>query len=473
MELITRLAPLGLSAEVSGRCNLNCRMCLRAASDNGRTGNGLMSDTTWRRVLKSADQGVERATLVGFGEPLTHPGFLDMADDCDRVGWHYGMSTNGLLLGKDLARGLSRLQGLIHVNFSLDSADPDIYHNLRGVELEQALAGVRNLVRGVRENRARLVPRLTHGLRRLIGRVDNRPWLTASALLAHRGLDGLKGLPGLMSKLGLQALLLQSLLDYNPAEAGQHITGLTEAVEVLEELEKTCLDLGIELTPSNPDRLSWERYHPDRARELYFAAWSGAGEMTRVCHQPWQTPHVDHTGAVYPCCYAAGLGLAKMGDLAEDDLVTIWHGESFTGFRRDIASGETLPRPCRTCLEAPWGKHPLTDYSARIVESESRLNGDGRFILTVVNTGRETWRPEAPVLLATSHPINRKSDLYHSDWPSNNRPAICQPPMVPPDGEARFEFPLGKTSGPVDEVFELVAEGRCQIGGTEFRLKRD
>ena len=66
--------------EATGRCNLQCAMCPRAAwaADSGH-----MTADVLRRLLSGLpDAPPDRFTLAfgGFGEPTIHPRFLDMVD---------------------------------------------------------------------------------------------------------------------------------------------------------------------------------------------------------------------------------------------------------------------------------------------------------------------------------------------------------------------------------------------------------
>ena len=64
-----------------------------------------------------------------------------------------------------------------------------------------------------------------------------------------------------------------------------------------------------------------------------------------VCSEPWKNIYVDTQGAVLPCCYSG----EHFGELAEEDILSIWNNKKFTAIRADLASGNPLAM-CRYCL---------------------------------------------------------------------------------------------------------------------------
>src|SRR6266568_1143984 len=69
-------APEFLWLEITGRCQLECRMCY---ADSGPVGtHGSMSNPDWMRVIdEAADMGVRTVQFIG-GEPTLHPALPDL-----------------------------------------------------------------------------------------------------------------------------------------------------------------------------------------------------------------------------------------------------------------------------------------------------------------------------------------------------------------------------------------------------------
>jgi len=124
--------------EVTNRCNLNCRMCIR---NNWNHELGSMSRKTFLKMLTDI-QGFSPFPEIffgGYGEPLSHPDIINFVQDVKNIGARTSLVTNGTLLSpeisKDLIRsGLNRLwislDGMHLDNLQNDDILPQIIHNL-------------------------------------------------------------------------------------------------------------------------------------------------------------------------------------------------------------------------------------------------------------------------------------------------------------------------------------------------------
>ena len=118
-----------LQVEVTGACNLQCRMCLvryRPALDR-RT--ALFPLDSFVALLDEAPQ-VERVTLQGLGEPLLHPDLTAMVATCAARAIRVGFNTNGTLLS---ARRIDALlgAGLDWLHVSVDGATARTFESIR------------------------------------------------------------------------------------------------------------------------------------------------------------------------------------------------------------------------------------------------------------------------------------------------------------------------------------------------------
>src|SRR3954464_694167 len=121
--------PEHLQIEVSGACNLRCRMCLvRYAPAIGRREGALAYEDYLELV--DALPGLRRLTLQGLGEPLLSPHLLDMIRHAVARGIHVGFNTNGVLLTRAVARALL-VAGTGHVHVSLHGATAPPHEDVR------------------------------------------------------------------------------------------------------------------------------------------------------------------------------------------------------------------------------------------------------------------------------------------------------------------------------------------------------
>jgi MoaA/NifB/PqqE/SkfB family radical SAM enzyme len=115
--------------EPTTRCNLKCRTCMRNVWEEPI---GDMNERTLARILMSIEALPHPPTVFfgGLGEPLTHPGIVDMVKRVKRLGSPAEAITNGLLLDERRAEELIRA-GLDSLWVSIDGASPECYGDVR------------------------------------------------------------------------------------------------------------------------------------------------------------------------------------------------------------------------------------------------------------------------------------------------------------------------------------------------------
>lgn len=135
---------LNLRISITQRCNLKCTYCHREGEvQHANVSADKMALEEIVRIAKTAvSLGISRIKLTG-GEPLMRKDVSDVVKGIARIPGlrDLSMSTNGLLLD-ELAKPLCAA-GLRRVNISLATLNPEIYHQLTGGRLENALGGVK------------------------------------------------------------------------------------------------------------------------------------------------------------------------------------------------------------------------------------------------------------------------------------------------------------------------------------------
>ncbi|MBN8910918.1 MAG: pyrroloquinoline quinone biosynthesis protein PqqE [Rhizobiales bacterium] len=114
------LAPIGLLAELTYRCPLQCPYCSNPlAMERG----GELSADEWRRVFKeAADLGVLQVHLSG-GEPCARKDLEEILSSAVEAGLYTNLITSGVTLTRHRLAGLAGL-GLDHVQVSIQDTDP-------------------------------------------------------------------------------------------------------------------------------------------------------------------------------------------------------------------------------------------------------------------------------------------------------------------------------------------------------------
>lgn len=181
--------------EVTTVCNLNCSFCIRHAWGDQQ---GEMSWETFMRIITQLREfpKLRRITLAGFGEPLTHPRIVDMVREATKLGVEVTLSTNGLLLNRDMAEALVDAH-LSEIVISLDTAHLAAYGE----------AGVTGGERQVLDN-VRTIQEVAHA------RGWMRPHIGLEFVVTRDNLGELESLPELARNLGVGFVIVSNLLPY-------------------------------------------------------------------------------------------------------------------------------------------------------------------------------------------------------------------------------------------------------------------
>jgi cyclic pyranopterin phosphate synthase len=132
-----------LRISVTQKCDKHCPYCHREGEINPST---VMSVEEIIHIVKIAiSLGISRVKLTG-GEPLLRREIVRIVRNIARLEGlrDLSMTTNGTNL-KTLADDLKKA-GLNRVNISLPTLNPELYHNLMGGNLKDALEGVKAAV---------------------------------------------------------------------------------------------------------------------------------------------------------------------------------------------------------------------------------------------------------------------------------------------------------------------------------------
>jgi len=139
--------PLGtFYVYLSDNCNMRCRHCwIEPRFTNGKPDPGRVVDVDalLGAVREARTLGLGSVKLTG-GEPMLHPGFMEVVDRLTAEGLNLYMETNGTLMTAEAARHLKEKTKLGFVSISLDGADARTHDAFRGVEgaFDGALGGL-------------------------------------------------------------------------------------------------------------------------------------------------------------------------------------------------------------------------------------------------------------------------------------------------------------------------------------------
>lgn len=384
-------APNKVVVEVTTRCNLRCRMCLKQAEGCEIVDRDMDPDL-FRSLLPDLAE-IRSLVLSGIGEPLLHPALEEMiatARTAMPTGSSIGLQSNGLLLDQERAEKLLAA-GLSTICLSLDNLRP----------------------RGPGEHNHEAVAAALNALHQAAARTATAPLIGLETVLSAENIAELPAMVNWAAARGVKFILASHLLLYesgcedldlfNPhppaanqlylrhakeaAAAGIDLQlALTNRLQLKKGAENradrifsamleeaTVLDLRLHLpslirrhSQENKDIKTWLHQAEDLARS--------AGTDLRLPPLEAQWPPscpfieeraalIDVTGQVMPChslwhghhCFMHGEMLQirprSFGRLDQSSLTAIWQKEEYRRFRRE--AGAYRHAPCWSCSQGP------------------------------------------------------------------------------------------------------------------------
>ncbi|MGW2374260.1 pyrroloquinoline quinone biosynthesis protein PqqE [Kitasatospora sp. NPDC001683] len=297
-------APLGLIAELTYRCPLQCAYCAnpvelsryRAELDTGQ----------WLRVLEQArGLGVLQLHLTG-GEPLLRRDLTQLIAHAAELGLYTNLITSGVPLAPGRAEELAAA-GLDHVQLSLQDAEPRSADAIAGIAAhDRKLAAARQFT--------------SAGLP-----------LTVNAVLHRGNLARLGALADQAVELGADRVELAHVQYYGWAWRNRaHLVPDEEQVRQAER-----------------DVAAARERHGERVEIGYVPADLHGGTV-KPCMNGWGREQlaVAPNGDVLPCLAAAQLPGLTVPNAVTDGLAASWHDSpAFNRFR----GTDWMPEPCRSC----------------------------------------------------------------------------------------------------------------------------
>ena len=297
--------PMGLLAEITHRCPLQCIYCSNPIELERSAGE--LSTAEWTRVFEEAVAiGVVQVHVSG-GEPLARRDVAEIVRGASAAGLYVNLITAAVNLTPERADALVEA-GVDHVQISFQDASPEGIARI--TKYERALEK--------KTEAARLV--IERGLP-----------LTVNAVVHRQNLDRVEDLIALAVTLGAHRLEVAHTQYYGWAYANRdvlmperrQVEAATEAVTRAQERLKGTLLIDYVV--------------PD-----YYA------QYPKPCMGGWgrQFMNVTPSGTVLPCHAAASIPGLTFDSVREHDLGWIWkNSAAFNRFR----GTSWMPEPCRSC----------------------------------------------------------------------------------------------------------------------------
>lgn len=135
-----------LFLELTLRCN---ERCLHCGSECDAIGGNELTLNQYKNILESVAQDLDVRSFqlcITGGEPLLRSDFFDIMAYARDLGYHWGMTSNGTLISKDVARKLHECNmGTISISIDGLRESHDAFRRTPG-GYDRAMAGIQNLI---------------------------------------------------------------------------------------------------------------------------------------------------------------------------------------------------------------------------------------------------------------------------------------------------------------------------------------
>ncbi|HEV2373155.1 MAG TPA: pyrroloquinoline quinone biosynthesis protein PqqE [Streptosporangiaceae bacterium] len=347
--------PLGLVAELTYRCPLQCPYCSNPL-DLAAYRKELTTEQ-WCRVLDEARElGVLQVHLTG-GEPLARRDLVELVAHAHRLGMYTGLVTSGVPLTQERFGALAEA-GLDHVQLSVQDASPAAADLIAGVRAHERKLAAAAMVTG-------------HGLP-----------LTVNVVLHRANIGHVPVLVDLADQLGAIRLELANTQYYGWAQRNWAALLPTRAeVEAAErdaQAARARLGSRMEIVYVLAD------YYEDRPKPCVY----GWGVRQLI---------VAPNGDALPCPAAGQLPGLGMVNVRNESLSDIWYASpAFNRFR----GTDWMPEPCRSCprKETDFGgcrcqAYQLTGDPAATDPACALSPHHGLITSLLTSTPADAWQP--------------------------------------------------------------------------------
>ncbi len=382
-----------IQVEVTTHCNAKCTYCPHWILRDGRR-PGHMDMDVFSRLARAFPRS-EMVHLQGWGEPLLHPDFFEMARIAKKASCKVGTTTNGSLCTAEVCERLVEV-GFDTVAFSLAGTDQRQDQVRRGTGIESVLRAVELLDRTKTRRGSRIpavhiaylalrsrlhdvaeLPRLLEGLG------VNQVVISTLDLVLHRDLES----ETLAPEGPEEEAYLVSVLEHAAAEGKKRGVDihyrLASHTRRLGAATNDRIGLGLPRTPiqgrsacdsmvgrdgSTPIRSSGD---PSRRSATSSCDEAGsdhksAGPERSANHSSTEaigycTENVTNAvvvsvdGSVWPCVFAnvqpgttPDMREFRFGNLADESLSAIWATREYRAFR-EAHERQTPPERCLSC----------------------------------------------------------------------------------------------------------------------------
>ena len=290
--------PFTISIEPTTACNLRCPECpsgLRAFSRP--TGN--LKEDFFRSTIDDLHRELLYLIFYFQGEPYINPKFLEMVQYAHQKGIYTITSTNGHFLNDANAKKTIE-SGLDRLIISVDGTTQEVYENYRKEgNLEVVLQGARNVVKWKKKLQSKT------------------PHIIFQFLVVRPNEHQIPEIHQLAKEIGIDEVKLKTAQVYDYKHGNPLIPSISKYARYAQQEDGT---------------------------------YQVKNELLNHCWKLWHSCVISWDGMVVPCCFDKD-ALHRLGDLKTNSMRSIWYGENYQNFRKQILKGRDQIDICTNCTE--------------------------------------------------------------------------------------------------------------------------
>ncbi len=313
--------PTQIYGLVNKRCNLRCKMC-----NCWRVKDVELPASVWIKTLKSLKELVG-TFLINFsgGEPLLKKDFFEIVKFCQKEGILVGITTNGLLLNKEMVNRIVDHE-VFSVNISIDSMEDKVHDGLRGKP--GLLAKIKNNINYLKEYKNK-------------ERIDLK--IILKSIVCAENIHGLDKIVEYAKEEELTGVNFQPIFDFSEESKGM----LNLDYTLFEIMIKRLISMkanGYHILNTKENILQWPDYFKKKIPQRYFP-----------CTVPLRNFIILPNGNIVLCGF---LENTIIGNIKDDDIGKLWYSKKTKELRANMIDCKKI------CLATCVAKRNLKDYGA-------------------------------------------------------------------------------------------------------------
>lgn len=315
-----------LFLELTLRCNEHCAHCGSSCGENGKSAE--LSADQYKKILDDVkrDFDISETELdITGGEPLLREDFFDIMDYANKLGYAWGMTSNGTLIDKETAKRLYEC-GMKTISVSIDGLESthDILRGGKGA-FAAAMKGVQALID--------------------CGKFEH---IQITTVVHHRNIGELPMMFEMLKDIDITSWRVINIEPIGRAKNHPELMLSPNEYRYLFDFiqEKRLAGYPVTYGCGHFLGLEYER----QVRDWYF-----------LCNAGLYTASITANGDIVACLDIERRPELVQGNILKDNLKDVWENK-FEVFRTDLSGSNENCRQCEYCRFCRGGAYHSWDF---------------------------------------------------------------------------------------------------------------